>query len=403
MYKNQLQELAQRSCFNLPSYTSIREGPDHAPRFKSIVNFNGETFQSPHYCSTLRQAEHAAAELALKSLSSRGPSHSLAARILDETGIYKNLLQEISQRVGAPLPHYTAYCSGLDHQPMFTGTVELSGIIFTGEPAKTKRQAEKNAALAAWGSLKQLAQQEASASSEVENPDELEQVTVARALSKFQLKERMSNNSNTPLVFPQKIQIETPRPSSPQHPAVITSKILPLICRKTPPRIRPQSTTTYGSAPLSQHWRFPAAGASPYVPMQQSRAPCQRIAPAVMIRNVVPVYSAPPLPPPPMAAAPTMPPPAWVAPPVCVRPVVPVHALPHVQKKKLPTRNKVVDKAEGIKTESAQCGGVGIQNFSDIVSQEKICSDGNLSFGQASFLRSFLNLLKRSGRNRRKS
>ncbi|PPD66658.1 hypothetical protein GOBAR_DD36464 [Gossypium barbadense] len=82
MYKNQLQELAQRSCFNLPSYTCIREGPDHAPRFKTTVNFNGETFESPHYCSTLRLAEHSAAEVALQSLSSRGPSHSLAARIL---------------------------------------------------------------------------------------------------------------------------------------------------------------------------------------------------------------------------------------------------------------------------------------------------------------------------------
>lgn len=82
MYKNQLQELAQRSCFNLPSYTCLREGPDHAPRFKATVNFNGETFETPHYCSTLRQAEHSAAEVALNSLSHRGPSHSLAAKIL---------------------------------------------------------------------------------------------------------------------------------------------------------------------------------------------------------------------------------------------------------------------------------------------------------------------------------
>ncbi|KZV54829.1 Double-stranded RNA-binding protein 2, partial [Dorcoceras hygrometricum] len=82
MYKNQLQELAQRSCFSLPSYTCVREGPDHAPRFKAIVNFNGDTFESPHYCSTLRQAEHSAAEAALVSLCSSGPSHPLAARIL---------------------------------------------------------------------------------------------------------------------------------------------------------------------------------------------------------------------------------------------------------------------------------------------------------------------------------
>lgn len=82
MYKNQLQELAQRSCFNLPSYACIREGPDHAPRFKASVNFCGEVFESPNYCTTLRQAEHSAAEVALNVLSSRCPSKSLTARVL---------------------------------------------------------------------------------------------------------------------------------------------------------------------------------------------------------------------------------------------------------------------------------------------------------------------------------
>lgn len=73
----------------------------------------------------------------------------------DETGVYKNLLQEIAQRVGAPLPQYTTFRSGLGHLPVFTGTVELAGITFTGEHAKNKKQAEKNAAMAAWSSLKQ--------------------------------------------------------------------------------------------------------------------------------------------------------------------------------------------------------------------------------------------------------
>lgn len=89
MYKNQLQELAQRSCFNLPAYTCIREGPDHAPRFKAAVNFNGESFESPSYCSTLRQAEHSAAEVALNALAGRGPSNSLAARILVREFVFK--------------------------------------------------------------------------------------------------------------------------------------------------------------------------------------------------------------------------------------------------------------------------------------------------------------------------
>lgn len=53
------------------------------------------------------------------------------------------------------MPQYTTFRSGLGHHPVFTGTVELAGITFTGDPAKNKKQAEKNAAMAAWSSLKQ--------------------------------------------------------------------------------------------------------------------------------------------------------------------------------------------------------------------------------------------------------
>ncbi|XP_010689537.2 double-stranded RNA-binding protein 2 [Beta vulgaris subsp. vulgaris] len=368
MYKNQLQELAQRSCFNLPSYTCIREGPDHAPRFKAIVNFNGESFESPQYCSTLRQAEHAAAEVALNSLSSRGPSHSLAARILDETGVYKNLLQEISQRVGAPLPHYTTYRSGLGHQPVFTGKVELAGIIFTGEPAKNKKQAEKNAALASWQSLKQLAHQSGSSSSEQENTDELEQVTIARALLRYRLRERMTTASSKPLPFPQTFPIQNPRPSSPQRRPVTASKILPLICpKKTLPRVRPLSyvgsdnsvSSSHSQIPESrgsQSQRFPGLGAPPYIPMRHVRAPCHGIAPPVTIRNAIPCYSAPPVP---RSSAPAPPvmrtaPPVRIAPPVCIRQSVPVFsAPPPLPKEDLSTvkhleSNKASDEVEAV-------------------------------------------------------
>ncbi|XP_058082581.1 double-stranded RNA-binding protein 2-like [Magnolia sinica] len=189
MYKNQLQELAQRSCFNLPSYACIREGPDHAPRFKATVNFNGEIFESPSFCSTLRQAEHAAAEVALNTLSRRGPSRSLAAKVLDETGVYKNLLQETAHRAGLNLPVYTTVRSGPGHIPVFSCTVELAGMSFSGEPAKTKKQAQKNAAMAAWSALKQLphlggsSSASSSTSLEPESNDEQEQVIIARALA----------------------------------------------------------------------------------------------------------------------------------------------------------------------------------------------------------------------------
>ncbi|KAJ1409211.1 Double-stranded RNA-binding domain [Sesbania bispinosa] len=459
MYKNQLQELAQRSCFNLPSYTCIREGPDHAPRFKATVNFNGEIFESPHYCSTLRQAEHSAAEVALNSLSHRGPSHSLAAKILDETGVYKNLLQEIAQRVGAPLPQYTTYRSGLGHLPVFTGIVELAGITFTGDPAKNKKQAEKNAAMAAWSSLKQLAKETASSSTEPENNDELEQITIARALLNYRLKEKMSmSNPNAPIPFQKKFQIQNPRPTSSQSLPATTSKILPLICQKTPrnkpsfltanenPRSRhppvaatgdnsmvppqscalesrgtrplkfpaagaaisdnsmmppqssalesrgtrplkfpvagaptsdnsmmpPQSCALESRAMATRPLKFPAAGAAPYVPIRQMRSPCQGIAPAVTVRTVVPVFSAPPLPPPASVHPVIRAPPVRVAPPVNIRQAIPVFAAPParkdepapiqkedlhtisspVQHDKLPAKIQEMDKTENSPSES---------------------------------------------------
>ncbi|XP_029121544.2 double-stranded RNA-binding protein 3 isoform X2 [Elaeis guineensis] len=193
MYKNQLQELAQRSCFNLPSYACTREGPDHAPRFKASVNFNGEIFEGPSNCTTLRQAEHAAAEVALTNLSTRGPSRSLAARVLDETGVYKNLLQETAHRAGLKLPVYTTVRSGPGHLPVFTCSVELAAMSFTGEPAKTKKQAEKNAAMAAWSALKQMPDLGSSSqqAKERENSEEQEEVVVTRVLSNLRPKEEI--------------------------------------------------------------------------------------------------------------------------------------------------------------------------------------------------------------------
>ncbi|KAI4386054.1 hypothetical protein MLD38_004023 [Melastoma candidum] len=338
MYKNQLQELAQRSCFNLPSYTCLREGPDHAPRFKATVNFNGEVFESPNYCTTLRQAEHSAAEVALNALATRGPSHSLAARVLDETGVYKNLLQEISQRVGAPLPLYMTFRSGLGHLPVFTGTVELAGIVFTGEPAKTKKQAEKNAAMAAWSSLKQLAKETANSSFEPEYPDELEQITLARALLNYCLKEKvaLANSPTGTIPFAKRYSVQNPRPSSPQPQHLPASKILPLICPKAASRIRPSPTSPSRShLPLPippqstldgrniRPQKFPAFGAIPYVPIQRFGPPCHGMAPPVTIRTVAPVFAAPRNPSPAR-----LPPPVAIAPPVCVRQAVPVFAAP---------------------------------------------------------------------------
>ncbi|CAH9077295.1 unnamed protein product [Cuscuta europaea] len=309
MYKNQLQELAQRSCFNLPSYSCIREGPDHAPRFKATVNFNGDTFESPNYCSTLRQAEHSAAEVALHALANGGPSQSLAAKVLDETGVYKNLLQEVSQRVAAPLPAYTTYRSGLKgHLPLFRCTVVLAGVTFTGEPAKNKKQAEKNAAMSAWSSLKLLEQQQ-SENSKLNSPDkggirieEQEHVTVARAFQIYLIRSRVAG-----LPFPISYQ-STSNPSRPststqQQPlAATSSKILPLIRPRTHLGIKPLVQTRPPLNPPSpiiiQPVQSFSVGAPPYIPVRHLTPLHHRIAPPVTVRSAIPVFSAPPRRPP---------------------------------------------------------------------------------------------------------
>ncbi|KAK6144394.1 hypothetical protein DH2020_021214 [Rehmannia glutinosa] len=263
--------------------------------------------------------------------------------ILDETGVYKNLLQEIAQRVGSPLPHYTTFRSGFGHQPVFTGTVKLAGIIFRGEPAKNKKQAEKYAAQAAWLSLKQLAQQDASSSSDHENNDEQEQIRIARALQNYHLKQKleMANSNTISLPFQKQFTAPTLTPSSSHRPPLPTSKILPLFSQKTLSRHRPPSMINDSHTTLSQPMpssrppspevqtrhtqKLPAVGPAPYVPINQCRNPYHGIAPPVTIRTAMPVFSAPPLQPPTARPSPVMQPrPMRVTPPVCLRQAVPV-------------------------------------------------------------------------------
>ncbi|CAL5063476.1 unnamed protein product [Urochloa decumbens] len=333
MYKNQLQELAQRSCFSLPSYVCTREGPDHAPRFRAAVTFNGETFEGPSGCTTLRQAEHAAAEVALARLSLRGPSTSLAARVLDETGVYKNLLQETAHRAGLKLPAYTTVRSGPGHSPVFASTVELAGMTFAGDPARTKKQAEKNAAMAAWSSLKQMpeARKEPGAGA----GEEQEHVVVARVLAA--LKPRDGGGDGKAAPSPKHSPSALPNPSlyrhqwrprnAPAQPPPAGPRILPpLHLLQQPPAPASSRDAAAAAAELVRMLeraivrdRAAAAEAMPPPPPACYYAPASAAyhhgggatrsfaaggfhAPAVSVRSVVPVCAAPPPPPRPAAA-----------------------------------------------------------------------------------------------------
>lgn len=72
LYKSQLQNYAQKKNLKLPEYAPEWEGPPHNMRFKCKVTVDGQTFESPRFYSTLRDAEYAAAEVAFKSLQPAG-------------------------------------------------------------------------------------------------------------------------------------------------------------------------------------------------------------------------------------------------------------------------------------------------------------------------------------------
>jgi len=83
-YKSQLQIYAQKRGKNLPLYRTINLGSLHASLFKSEVTIDGQTFESPEYFRTMKEAETAAAKVALMSLPQEAspPQQSLVGTFL---------------------------------------------------------------------------------------------------------------------------------------------------------------------------------------------------------------------------------------------------------------------------------------------------------------------------------
>ncbi|GMI94607.1 hypothetical protein HRI_003130000 [Hibiscus trionum] len=72
-----------------------------------------------------------------------------------DLGIYKNLLQELTQRQEWSLPEYKTTKCGVPHRPTFFSTVQVQGHLFNGKGGKSKKEAEINAAKLAYTNLTQ--------------------------------------------------------------------------------------------------------------------------------------------------------------------------------------------------------------------------------------------------------
>ena len=190
---------------------------------------------------------------------------------------------------------------------------------------------------------KTVAREEANSTNESENNDEQEQIRIARALLNYRLKEKMAM-ANNPYAspFPKKFPMQPERKPSPAQSSQSSySKILPLFRPKSTSRSRPESPAATDGASQSPFWpmetsnsrsRFPAAEAAPYVPVGHYRSrPCHSMAAPVTMRSSIPVFSAPPLPPPSARAQQlppllSNPPPIRMASPVRIRPASPLFA-----------------------------------------------------------------------------
>ncbi|XAR64856.1 hypothetical protein NMG60_11008730 [Bertholletia excelsa] len=147
-YKNRLHTYVLKRNLTLPMYSCDREGPPHACRFKSKVTIAGKTYESLGFFSTIKEADHAAAKVALESLSLKEVQE-------DDSALYKNFLQELAQKGGWNAPKYETTVSGPAHSPIFFSIVEIKGQTFQGQGAKNKKQAEMSAAKVAYTNLQE--------------------------------------------------------------------------------------------------------------------------------------------------------------------------------------------------------------------------------------------------------
>nr|POE60877.1 double-stranded rna-binding protein 1 [Quercus suber] len=184
MYKTKVQELCQKKQWRPPMYSTMKDGPDHHPRFNSSVSVNGLFFHSPFPSKSSKDAQNAAAKLAFlhftgssATLPSTEPidvesntttetyydddhdpqiqSDALHVTLTDDfQSQYKGLLQNYAQQKNLDPPLYMSESDGPSHTICFKATVTVGVQTFESPMFfKTLKGAEQAAAKAALMSL----------------------------------------------------------------------------------------------------------------------------------------------------------------------------------------------------------------------------------------------------------
>ncbi|XP_055815309.1 double-stranded RNA-binding protein 1-like isoform X2 [Solanum dulcamara] len=141
--KTKLQMYAKRKNLGVPVYHNKRMSSAQDLYFEATVTVAGELFNSPGAYKTAEEAEESVAQFALMKLITVALEKS-------NTSSYKSFLQELAQQEEICLPEYKTIRFGEPHNLTFFSSVEIEGEVFHGDGAKSKKQAEENAAKVAY-------------------------------------------------------------------------------------------------------------------------------------------------------------------------------------------------------------------------------------------------------------
>ncbi|XP_050284096.1 double-stranded RNA-binding protein 8-like [Quercus robur] len=134
MYKNRLQEYVQRSAIQLPMYKTVNEGSQHAPKFRSTLEVDGQIYTSPNTFSKRKMAEQDVSKLALEHISKKIKDERcpLTPLICENTVFCKSILNEFAVKMNLQKPIYNTV------QTKVLPAVFISSLVFNGVCYKGK-------------------------------------------------------------------------------------------------------------------------------------------------------------------------------------------------------------------------------------------------------------------------
>ncbi|KAF1885185.1 hypothetical protein Lal_00029074 [Lupinus albus] len=134
----------------------IRPETGH-PRKSQLQNYARRSNPDPSIFSSKTEAEQSVAEVPLMSLSIDISEKAICILFIQGecSSSFKNKLQELTQRKCFGKPTYKTTQSGYPNMPTFFSTVEVESMEFHGKAAKSKKEAQQNAANVAYLALKE--------------------------------------------------------------------------------------------------------------------------------------------------------------------------------------------------------------------------------------------------------